>query len=78
MTGSHIRKVGEEWKYPNHQELLETCGLLLILTCLEKKRGILRNYLERCRRDLLKEAEKCGKHCLDVYKVLWTKMSIKK
>ena len=73
MTGSHIRKVREEWEYPYHKKFLKICGLLPIEVYLERRRGSLRNYLEKWRPDLLEEAERCENHCLDVHKILWWK-----
>ena len=72
MTGSHIRTVGEdEWEYPDHDVLLKKCRLFSIDIYLQRRRGTLRKYLETYRKDLLEEAEKCGRHCLNVHKVMW-------
>ena len=72
MTGSHIRTVGEdEWEYPDHDVLLKKCGLFSIDIYLQRRRGTLCKYLETYRKDLLEEAEKCGRHCLNVHKVMW-------
>ena len=48
MTGVHIRKQEEEeWSYPDHEVLLEKCGLFPITIYLERRRGTLREYLEK-------------------------------
>ena len=71
MTGHHIQKIGENWEYPNHQELLKKCGLLPIDIYIQRRRETLRAYLMECRKDLMKEAMKTRTHNFDVHKILW-------
>ena len=74
MTGSHIRNDGEEnWEYPDHDTLLQQCGLFPIDVYLERRRGTLCKYLESHRRELLQEAENCGRHCFNAHRVMWWK-----
>ena len=76
MSGQHIRK--EEsglWKYPDHSILLEKCNLQPIETYLERRRIMLRNYLERNRMSLLDKAKRSGRHCKNVNKILWWNQS---
>ena len=73
MTGVHIRKEGEEWSYPDHEVLLEKCGLLPINVYVERRRGTLREYLEKNRKEVIEMAEGCGNHCRDPNKLLWWK-----
>ena len=71
ITGKHIRKLGETWEYPNHDELYEKAKLLTVERYIERRRGTLRLYFENNRPQLLKEAEGTIKHCYDANKVLW-------
>ena len=72
MTNSHIRKLeGDRWRYPNHGELEFQCGLFDIDTYIKRRRGTLREYLEKNRVDLLRGAEVEAKHSGDAHKVLW-------
>ena len=71
MTGQHIRKMGEEWEYPNHGDLMLKCGLFDIKTYIERRRGTLRKYIEENRANLLIEAMKIKRHCRDVNKIMW-------
>jgi len=73
MTGHHIKKVGEEWEYPNHQKLLKECKLLPIEKYIERRRGTLRKYFETSRKNLLTLAEHTKRHKYDPKKVLWWK-----
>lgn len=73
MTGSRIRKVGDNNWDLVHAELLKQCELFSIDTYLERRRGTLCKFLETYREDLLREAEECGRHCLNVHKVMWWK-----
>ena len=75
MTGSHIRKKGEEWEYPDHRILLLGCGLLPMKTYIERRRGTLWKYLKENRKELLEEAGKSVKHSRDVNKILWWEQS---
>ena len=56
MTGQHILKVGDTWKYPDHNRLLKKCKLFGIETYIERRRGTLRKYLEEYRGELLEDA----------------------
>ena len=58
MTWHCIKKKGDEWEYPNHQQLLKESKLLPIEKYLEQRKGTLRKYLETSRKDLLRKAEK--------------------
>ena len=72
MSGKHIRKHEyDEWEYPNHEELLRKCGLVDINIYIERRRGTLRNYLEKYRKDLLDRAEKSKRHARDVNRIMW-------
>ena len=71
ITGKHIRKLGETWECPNHDELYEKAKLLTVERYIERRRGTLRLYFENNRPQLLKEAEGTIKHCYDANKVLW-------
>ena len=70
MTGTHIRKKGEEWEYCNHEILLLACGLFPLKTSIERRRGTLWKYLKENRKDLMEEAGKSRRHCKDVNKIL--------
>ena len=72
MTGQHIRKVGdEEWTYPSHEELEEKCGLYSIKEYIERRRRMLRRYLEEHRKDFLHEAMETRVPQKNVNKILW-------
>ena len=72
MSGKHIRKhENDEWEYPNHEDLLRKCGLVDINIYIERRRGTLRNYLEKYRKDLLDRAEKSKRHARDVNRIMW-------
>ena len=71
ITGKHIRKLGETWEHPNHDELYERAKLLTVERYIERRRGTLRLYFENNRPQLLKEAEGTINHCYDSNKVLW-------
>ena len=71
ITGNHIRKVGERWEYPNHDELFQKAKLLPIEKYLERRRGTLRAYLEKEKPELLREAERTATHCYNPNKILW-------
>ena len=72
MTNNHIRKLDEnEWVYPDHDSLERTCGLFDMNTYIKRRRGTLREYFEKFRPDLLREAEVEAKHSKDVNKLLW-------
>ena len=76
MSGSHIRKVDNNtWTYPDHEGLLHKCGLSSIEAYLERRRSTLWSFLENYRGELLRQAQRCGKHCKDTKKVLWWKQS---
>lgn len=72
MTNKHLRKREDDtWYYPDHDSLLRKCRLFPIETYVKRRRGMLRRYLEDKKTSLLREAEKCGRHCKDVHKILW-------
>ena len=71
MTGSHIRKIGENWEYPDHRILFMESGLLPMEEYIEKRRGTLYQYLEKNRKALLERAKKSKRHCKEVNKILW-------
>ena len=71
MTGSHIRKTGDGWEYPKHEELLKKCRLFPIDVYLERRRGTLREYLMKYRNNLLQKAIETKKNCRNVHKILW-------
>ena len=71
MTGNHIRCVNDKWEYPNHEELLKKCKLAPMETYVERRRGTLWEYLEKYRKDLLREARKITPHNKNVRKILW-------
>ena len=66
-----IKKKGEEWEYPYHQQLQKETKLLPIEKYLERRREILRKYLETNRRNLIRQAEKIRQHKYNPKKVLW-------
>ena len=52
MTGRHIQKVtDEDWRYPNHKELLKKCNLYPMGVYIERRRGTLRKSLENNRKE---------------------------
>ena len=72
LTNTHIQKLETgTWFHPTHDPLFRKCGLFLMETYLERRRGTLRKYLETYRGSLLRRAENCNKHCFHVGKVLW-------
>ena len=71
MTGKHICKEGENWSYPDHDELKEKCKLFSLETYIERRRGTLYKYLQENRKELLQEAEKIKPHSKHVNKILW-------
>ena len=71
MTGQHIRKNGEEWSYPEHEDLLEKCRLFPIETYIARRRGTLLEYLKKHRPELLQEVKNIKKHYRNVQKILW-------
>jgi len=71
MTGKHIKKRGEVWEYPKHDELLKEAKLLPISKYIERRRGTLRKYLEENRKPLMEEARDITQHCYHANKVLW-------
>ena len=74
ITGMYIRLVdSERWEYPEHDEVLQKCGLFPIETYIQRRRGTLRKYMENYRNDLLQRAETCGRHCRNVHKIMWWK-----
>ena len=73
MTGQHIRKHGEEWNYPIHEQLLKTCRLFSIETYIERRRGTLYEYLKTNCAELLEEVSKCERHYRHAGKILWWK-----
>ena len=76
MCGDHIRKEGDEtWLYPDHEKLLQKCGLCSIEVYLERRRNTLWRFLEPNRRELLNKTRNCGRHCKDANKVLWWEQS---
>ena len=60
-----------EWVYPDHESLERTCGLFDMNTYIKRRRGTLREYFEKFRPDLLREAEVEAKHSKDANKLLW-------
>ena len=75
MTGSHIRKVGENWNYPDHESLAQKCELNNIEVYVERRHNTLWKFLENSRPGLLAKTRNCERHCKDVKKVLWWKQS---
>ena len=74
LTNLHIQKVrNDEWIYPDHEELLKKCELYPIDIYLQRRRGTLREYLDTYKKNLLREAENCSRHQLNVHKILWWK-----
>ena len=71
MTGQHIRKLNEQWTYPEHEKLLKECGLLDIDIYIARRRGTLKKYLEVNQNELLQTAERTKKHAKDANKILW-------
>ena len=73
MTGQHIRKEGDEWKYPNHTVLEGQCQLFPIQTYIKRRRGTLWKYLKEYRKELVEEMEKASVPPKNVNKILWWK-----
>ena len=71
MTGQHIRKLGSQWTYPDHETLLKKCGLLELDVYIARRRGTLRKYLEDNKLGLLQTAEKTKKHAKDPNRIMW-------
>ena len=71
MTGSHIRKEGENWEYPDHRILLIACGLFPMKTYIERRRSTLKQFLIKYRKNLMEDTEKVKRQCKNVNKVLW-------
>ena len=71
MTGEHIRKMGEQWEYPDQVELQKQCGLFSIEEYVERRRGTLWEYLNANRKELVEEAMATERHSRDVNKILW-------
>ena len=71
MTGQHIRKSGEDWSYPVHDDLLVKCRLFSIETYIERRRGTLLEYLKKYRAGLLEGKKHVRKHYRNVRKILW-------
>ena len=74
MTGQHIRKKEDRsWTYPDHAALGKQCCLFPIETYVERRRGTLRNYLQKHRKTLMDELEKVKPPSTNANKVLWWK-----
>ena len=71
MTGEHIWCGVDGWEYPNHEGLMEKCGVFPMETYIERRRGTLWRYLLRNRRDLMEKAKGCKLHSKDARKILW-------
>ena len=70
ITEHYIKKDRDKWEYSNHQQLLKESKLLPIEKYLERRRGILRKYLETSRKDLLRKAKKTRHYKYNPKKVL--------
>ena len=77
MTGRHIRKLGEgRWEYPNHEQLRKKCELLRIEEYIEKRKGNLRTFLMKERKELWEEVKKTRPPARDVKKILWWEQNL--
>ena len=54
VTGECMRKLGEAWEHPNHDELYDKAKLLTVERYVERHRGTLRLHFENNRPQLLK------------------------
>ena len=58
MTGKDIRKVASgEWHYPDHNALLHCCALWPMSVSIQRRRGTLREYMEKHKSELLEEVQ---------------------
>ena len=74
ITGQHIRRdENGVWHYPDHDVLLQKCGLWPIATYIERRRGTLRTYLHDNKTELLEEVKSLGPPARDPHRVLWWK-----
>ena len=76
MTGRHIQKITDEkWSYPDHEILLKMCQLFPMDVYLERRRGTLRDYLNKYRKNLFDELQLLNHHCYAANKKFWWEQS---
>ena len=72
ITGCHIKRGAQGvWTYPDHEALLQKCGLWPIGVYIERRRGTLRKYLEENKVELLEDVEALSAPARDPHRVLW-------
>ena len=72
MTGTHICKLSDkEWVFPDHSELLLKCRLFPMSIYLERRRGTLREYIEKNRGDLIQKMVETDNLSRGNKKLLW-------
>ena len=72
ITGSHIQKITDKkWSYPDHEQLLKKCQLFPMDVYLERRRGTLRDYFNKYRKDLFEELQSLNHHCYASNKKFW-------
>ena len=72
ISGQHIRRDAQGvWHYPNHDSILEWCGLWSISAYIKQRHGTLRLYLQSCKPYLLGEFWSMHPPAHDPHWALW-------